>query len=137
MYFHVVTILCWHSSHCCCHTQLLRIRCMYCMHRGLKSIVSLYRAHVLLFFKHLKSTAKRDEYGRHVHASANGINHAASHAHSQLLIPTRLRWRISPRNEGYTSKREVSRPFCILQYTREVDFTIANAKVHAQSRAQG
>ena len=41
----------------------------------IKGIVSLYKGHMLLY---LKSTAKRDEYGRHARASASGIDHAIS-----------------------------------------------------------
>ena len=55
----------------------------------IKGIVSLYKGRVLLFY--LKSTAKRDEFGRHARASASGIaisirDHAVSRAHSQLSI---------------------------------------------------
>ena len=41
------------------------------VHNLFKGIVSLYKGRVLL--KHLKSTAKRDEYGRHASASAIAV----------------------------------------------------------------
>ena len=51
-----------------------------------KGTVSLYKGRVLLFLKTFESTAKRDEYGCHTCASASGIDHAISRAHSQLSI---------------------------------------------------
>ena len=53
------------------------------MIQKLKALCPYIRA-ACFYFK--KSTAKCDEYGRHTRASANSINHAVSHAHSQLSI---------------------------------------------------
>ena len=106
------------------------------MYTCFKGIVSLYKGRVLLFLKTFEinrktwqiwtsRACKRQQYRLcRKPRPQSAINQ---------LIPTHLRWQISPRNEGNTLKGEVSWPFCILQYTREVDFV----KVHVRSRAQG
>ncbi len=52
----------------------------------LKALCPNIRAACYYIYKHLKSTAKRDEYGRHTRTSASLIDHAVSRAHSQLSI---------------------------------------------------
>ena len=88
-----------------------------------KGTVSRYKGRVLLFLKHFKSTAKRDEYGRHARASPDDL---VTTYHRPIEIdrasPLYLLMAGKPKKRRLHIKIDVSWPFYTSQYPRDVDF---------------